>query len=142
VFVNDQLLVDLGFGAARATFARLSSGDVLLAASEAAYGQGINGGSRLAGVQFHDLAAGEDSAGLALRWDAIGPDGGLFAALDANLTLTQAGERASLLDLAGIYRLPDTVPGQALAGPAAAATARAFLSRVAGYLICPPASVA
>ena len=118
VFVSDQLPLEISFGAARAGFARLPRSGLLLAASEDAYGKGITGLAgagppghplglpRLAGVRVQDLAAGEGSAGLALRWDAIGPDGGLFPALDANLTLARAGEHASLLALAGAYRLP------------------------------------
>ncbi len=145
VFVSDERLVDMSFGAARAAFVRLPCGGSLLAASEDAYGQGITGLSRLAGVRFRDLAAAEDSAGLALRWEAIGPDGGLFPALDANLTLTRASEQTSLLTLAGTYRLPATVvpaaPGQVTVDQAAA-TIQAFLNRIAAGIACPPASVA
>ena len=41
VFISDELLLDVGFGSARAGFARLPCGGWLLAASEDAYGQGI-----------------------------------------------------------------------------------------------------
>jgi hypothetical protein len=138
VFVSDEMLLDMGFGAARAGFARLPCGGLLLTASEDAYGQGtkslpvawppgrVPGLSRLAGVRFRELAASEDSAGLALRWDVLAPGRGLFPALDANLTLAQAGEQASLLALAGTYRLPAAVlpaaPGTVIAGLAAATT--------------------
>ena len=146
VFVSDELLVDVSFGAARAAFVRLPSGGSLQAASEAAYGRGVTGLSRLAGVRSRDLAAGQDSAGLALRWEATDPDGGLFPVLDADLTLAQAGEQASLLALAGTYRLPVTAgasaPGRVAVGRAAAATIRAFLRGVAVRIACPPASVA
>jgi hypothetical protein len=156
VFVGDQLPLEMSFGAARAVFARLPRSGLLLAASEDAYGQGITGLAgagppgrglglpRLAGVRVQDLAAGEGSAGLALRLDAIAPDGGLFPALDANLTLAQAGEHASLLALAGTYRLPATVaaPGTVIADLAAAAMIRAFLTRVAAGIACSPANVA
>jgi hypothetical protein len=50
-------------------------------------------------------------ARLCLRWEAIGPDGALYPALDADLTLASAGETITLLTLAGVYRLP----GQAAA---------------------------
>lgn len=68
--------------------------------------------------------------------------GGLFPALDANLTLTQAGEQASLLGLAGAYRLPAAAYGMAIADLAAAAMIRAFLTRVAVRIACLPAHVA
>jgi hypothetical protein len=41
-----------------------------------------------------------------LRWNAIGPGGRLFPALDANITLTAHGEQATWLRLAGAYRPP------------------------------------
>ena len=150
MFVSDELLLGTGFSATRQGFARLSCEGSLLAASEEAYGQGIRslaeagepGLFRLAGVRFRDLAAGENSAALALRWEALGPDGGLFPALDANLTLTQSGEQASLLALAGTYRLPAAAPGTAIVNLAAAATIPAFLTRVATRIARPPANVA
>ena len=158
VFVSDQLLLEMSFGVARAGFARLPRSGLLLASSDDAYGQGITGLAgagapgrgpgrfRLAGVRVQDLPAGDGSAGLALRWDASGPDGGLFPALDANLTLARAGEHASLLALAGTCRRPATVlaaaPGTVGTGLAAAAMARAFLTRVAAGIACPPANVA
>jgi hypothetical protein len=154
VFVSDELLLDTSFGAARARFASLPGGGSLLAASEEAYGRGFTawppgqapGLPRLAGVRFRDLAAAEGSARLALRWDAHAPGGGLFPALDANLTLTQAGEQASLLALAGSYRLPATAltaaPSTMAIDLAAATTIRAFLTRVAAGIGCPPANLA
>ncbi|HET7245232.1 MAG TPA: hypothetical protein VFJ07_10400 [Streptosporangiaceae bacterium] len=150
MFVSDELLLSSGFSATRPGFARLSRGGSLLAASEEAYGQGIRsmagagapGLFRLAGVRSRDLAAGENSAALALRWEALTPDGGLFPALDANLTLTQTGDQASLLALTGTYRLPATAPGTAIVNLAAAATIPAFLTRVATRIVCHPANVA
>jgi hypothetical protein len=78
-----------------------------------------------------------------LRWEAIGSDGTLFPALDADLTLSPAGEKITLLSLAGVYRLP----GHAGAGldPAiarcfAAVTIRGFIARVACALMHPAGS--
>ncbi len=155
MFVSDELLLDTSFGAARARFVSLPGGRSLLAASEDAYSRGITGLAGawppgrvpgLAEVRSRDLAASEDSSRLALRWDAVAPDGGLFPVLDANLTLTQAGQQASLLALAGTYRLPATVltaaPSTAIVDLAATATIRAFLTRVAAGLAFPPANVA
>jgi hypothetical protein len=82
---------------------------------------------------------------MALRWEAAGPGGGLFPVLDANLTLTPApGSGAgSVLELAGVYRPPLGLVGQALDRAVlhriAAATVRRFLARVAAQLTDQPA---
>ena len=64
------------------------------------------GMSRLVQVHFRDLMIREGLAALTLRWETAGPGGGLFPALDADITLTPAGDPASLLKLAGAYRPP------------------------------------
>jgi hypothetical protein len=81
-----------------------------------------------------------DGTRLWLRWEAIGPDGAVYPALDAALTLTPAGETATLLALAGAYRLP----GRTEAGldPAivrcfAAVAIRSFIARLACALMHP-----
>jgi hypothetical protein len=51
-----------------------------------------------------------------LRWEATGPGGRLFPALDADITLTPAGEHATLLGLAGCYRPPLGSWGRGLTG--------------------------
>ena len=66
----------------------------------------VRGKSRLVNVHFRDLAAYGGSAHLALRWEAIGPGGELFPTLDADIALSPAGEHATTLTLAGVYRLP------------------------------------
>jgi hypothetical protein len=153
-FVGDHLLLDVSFDAARARLGRLAGDGVLLAASECAYREWITGlaeapgpaagMSRLAGVRPGDLAETQDCARLWLRWDAIGPDGAVFPALDADLTLSPAGEKTTALTLAGVYRLP----GQAGAGldPAivrcfAALTVRSFIARL-GCALTHPAGAA
>jgi hypothetical protein len=150
VFAADQVLVDAGFAAARGRLGRLAGDGVLLGAAEHAYGAGITGlveaagpvagMPRLAGVRPADLIETPDCARLGLRWEATGPDGAVYPALDADLTLTPAGEAATLLALAGVYRLG----GQADAGldPAivrcfAAVTIRSFLARLACALMHP-----
>jgi hypothetical protein len=86
-------------------------------------------------VHFRDLVMRDDSAVLMLRWEATGLGGRLFPALDADITLTPAGEHATLLRLAGCYRPPLGSLGagldRAILHRAAAATIRAFMSRVA-----------
>jgi len=149
-FVGDQVLLDVSFGAAWCQLRRLAADGVLLGASEYAYGAAITGLaqeagpaaalSRLAGVEPGDVVETRDRARLWLRWLAIGPDGALFPALDADLTLTPAGDQTTVLTLAGVYRLP----GQAAAGldPAtvrcfATVAIRSFIARLACALMHP-----
>jgi hypothetical protein len=150
VFAADQVLVQAGFAAARGRLGRLAGDGVLLGAAEYAYGAGMTGlvaaagpaarMPRLAGVRPAELIETPDCARLGLRWEAAGPDGAVYPALDADLTLTPAGQAATLLALAGVYR----PGGQAGAGldPAivryfAAVTIRSFLARLACALMHP-----
>lgn len=50
--------------------------------------------TRLVRVQARELAATDEAVGLAIRWEATGPGGGLFPALDADIRLTRSGSRA------------------------------------------------
>jgi hypothetical protein len=150
-FVGDHLLLDVSFDAARPRLGRLAADGVLLGASECAYGEGITGlaeaagpmagMSRLAGVRPGHLTETQDRVRLWLRWDAIGPDGAVFPALDADLTLTPAGDQATVFALTGVFRPP---PGLADAGLDreivcwfAAAALRVFLTRLAAALVHP-----
>ena len=117
VFVGDHILMDVRLDSARRQLERLAEDGVLLSASEHAYGAGITslveaaglaaGMSRLVGVRPGDLVETGGCARLWLRWEAIGSDGTVFAALDADLTLSPAGENTTVLTLAGVYRLPE-----------------------------------
>jgi hypothetical protein len=158
MFVGDEVRLDASFAVARAELAALSRGGLLQGASEAAYGEGITGlarvgplgslpgMSRLVEIRFRDLVERDGHAGLALRWEATGPSGGLFPVLDADITLTPAGDQASVLALTGTYRPPLGALGtgldRAILHRVAAATIRAFLRRVADAIAHPPASVA
>jgi hypothetical protein len=150
VFAADEILVAVHFAAARCRLGRLAGDGVLLGAAEYAYGAGITGlvetvgpaagMSRLAGVRAEDIAETPGRARLWLRWEAIGPDGAVYPALDAALTLIPAGETTTLLALEGVYRLP----GQAEAGldPAivqcfAAVAVRSFIAWLACALMQP-----
>jgi len=153
VFISDEVLLDVSFAAAQARLVNLARVGSLLSASQAAYGDGITGlarvgplGSgpgmcRLVRVHFRDLVTREGSAALALRWEAAGPCGGLFPALDADITLTPAGEQATVLELAGAYRPPLGAAGAGLdrviLHRLAAATARTFMNCVAGAIAHP-----
>ena len=147
MFVGDEVLLDLTFTVARARLANLARGDSLLSVSQDAYNGGITGLSRigplgsapglsrLVQVRFRDLMERNDSAGLALRWEAIGPGGGLLPVLDADITLSPSGKQATLLTLTGAYRPPLGSLGagldRAILHRVAAATIRSFINRVA-----------
>lgn len=147
MFVGDEVLLAVAFAVARARLADLARGGLLLSVSEGAYNGGITGlarigppgsapgPSRLVRVRFADLTERNDSAGLALRWEAIGPGGGLVPVLDADITLSPSGKQATLLTLAGVYRPPPGSPGagpdRAILHRVAAATIRNFINGVA-----------
>ena len=124
MFVGDEVMLELSFRSAQASLANLAQGGSLTSASEGAYGDGlaslirvgpigaVPGVSKLVEVRFRDLVIRDDTALLTLRWEATGPGGGLFPALDADITLTPAGEQATRLTLAGAYRPPLAGPGR------------------------------
>jgi hypothetical protein len=150
VFVGDQVLLDVCFDAARRQLRRLTPDAFLLNASEHAYAAGITGLAeeaghaavlaRLARVQPGDLMETRACARLPLRWQAIGPGGALFPALDANLTLSPAGQTTTVLALAGVYRLPRPVAvglDPAIVRCFADVTIRSFIGRLACALTHP-----
>jgi hypothetical protein len=135
MFVGDEVVLDVSFSVARARLADLTENDLLRSASEDAYGAGITGLTRVGAldlykvVQVHvrQLAETGGHAGLAIRWEASGPGGGLFPALDADIRLVPAADETTLLVLAGVYRPP--------LGPLGAALDRAALHRLAAATI-------
>ncbi len=151
IVVGDRVLLNVSFGAARARLGILAGDGVLLRTSEVAYGEGITGMveaagpaaglSRLAGVCLEDLADTEECVRIALRWEAIAADGKLFAALDAALMLTPAGEQITVLALAGAYRRQPGRAGaeldRAIVCRFAAAAIRSFMARMACALVHP-----
>ncbi len=140
MFIGDQVLLDISYDQALRRLAALAGSEVLVQACETAYGDGLAslagsaGAARLAGLLAGKLAADGSWACLPMRWEAIGLDGGLFPALDADLTLTPAGEQTTVLAIAAAYRPPSpagAVLNRALVSAAAAATIRSFLARTA-----------
>ena len=135
MFVGDQVLLGVRFAVARERLAQLTKGGVLISASENAYGHGTAGlagvGTRgltkLARVQVRELTWTDTAPGLAIRWEASGPDGTLFPVLDADITLTRAGEQGTLLSVAGVYRPPFGLTGGSLE--------RSILDRVAAVTV-------
>ena len=146
MFVDDEVMLGLSFRSARVRLANLAQVGSLTSASERAYGDGlaslvrvgpigaIPGASKLVDVRFRDLVIHDDTALLTLRWEAIGPGGGLFPALDADITLAPAGERATRVTLAGAYRPPLAGLGagldRAIMHRVATATIRSLLNRM------------
>lgn len=153
MFVGDEVPLDVSFTAAQTRLVNLIRGGLLGGASQEAYSDGITGLarvgpmgsvpglSRLVQVHFRELKASDDSARLALRWEATGPGGELFPALDADITLTPAGNHSTTLTLTGAYRPPLGTVGaeldRAILYRVAAATIRAFLHRVADAIVHP-----
>jgi hypothetical protein len=135
MFVGHEVLLEVSFALARERLARLIEDGALISASEDAYGGetaglarvGAAGLSRLVRVQLRELTWTDRSAGLAIRWEAAGPGGGLFPVLDADLRLASAGEQAASLSMAGSYRPP--------LGPLGETLDRVILHRVADATI-------
>ena len=156
MFVAAEVPLDLSFPAAASRFANLARGGWLTRASEGAYGDGLTGlvrvgplgavpgMSKLVKVHFLDVVTRGEAAVLTLRWEATGPGGRLFPALDADIWLTPAGEHAARLSLAGVYRPPLAAVGagldRAVLHTVADATARSLLARVADVLARSPDS--
>ena len=84
---------------------------------------------------------GERAPRQSRRWEATGPGGRLFPALDADIWLTPAGEHAARLSLAGVYRPPLGALGagldKAVFHRVADATVQSLLARVADVLARP-----
>jgi hypothetical protein len=149
MFVGDEVVLDVSFAVARARLADLTGNDLVRSASEDAYGAGVTSLARVGvpglykvvQVYVRPLAETGGHAGLAIRWEATGPGGGLFPALDADIRLVPAADQTTLLVLAGVYRPPLGPLGIALDRAAlhrvAAATIRNFLGRLAAGVTGP-----
>jgi hypothetical protein len=143
VFVGDEVLLAVSFAAARSGLADLTQRGLLLSRSQDAYGDGISsttrvgplGLSKIVRVQAAELAEASGSVGLAIRWEATGPGSALFPVLDADIRLTPAGDKVTLLTLSGAYRPPLGALGEALdraiLRKLTAATVRNFINRLA-----------
>jgi hypothetical protein len=147
MFVGDETQLEVGFDAAQAGLATLVRGGSLTAVSAKAYGEGltglaqvgppgsVRGISRLVKARSRYQVTGDEAAMLTLRWEATGPGGLLFPALDADVTLTPAAEHATLLRLAAAYRPPhgslEAGIDQVILLQVATATIRTFMNLVA-----------
>ena len=149
MFVGDEVELDVSLAVARERLMELAGSGLLLSTSEDAYDLGtaglarvgVPGLSKLVRVQARDLAVTQESVGLAIRWEATGPGGGLFPVLDADIRLVRAGEGAAVLAVSGAYRPPLGPLGQALDRAilhrVAAATIRDFVAQMAARLSQP-----
>jgi hypothetical protein len=150
MFVGDEILLDLGFSAARARLPDVIGNGSLARASARAYSDataplvlaGSAGSalaeSRLTGASFWVPVAGDSLVKLAVCWEVTGPQCGPFLAFDAEITLSPAGTRATLLQLAGEYQAVAGEAGRGLGKAAlvraAVDTAQDFLRRLASAL--------
>jgi len=153
MFIGAEIRLEVGFSTAQARLANLAHGGLLRRASESAHKWGADqaqigpldapGVSRLVKVQVRHLATHEDSAVWALRWEVTGTTGALLPILDADITLTQAGEQATVLAVSGAYRPPlgglGTGLDRAIMHRVAQATIRAFTHHI-GVAIAHPAA--
>lgn len=150
VFVRAEIMINAAFDAARTGLATVVRGGWLTEESEGAYESGLVGFTRvgplgdlpgmtkLVQVQVREVQTRGESAVLTLRWEATGPGGGLFPALDADITLTPAGQDQSRLTLDGAYRPPLAALGAGLdrlvLHRVATPTARSLLDRIAAAI--------
>ena len=155
MFIGAEIQMEVGFSAAQARLANMAHGGLLRPASENAHRWGADqakvsplgplGVSKLVQVQIRHLVTHEDSAIWALRWEADGTTGGLFPVLDANITLTRAGEQATVLAVCGAYRPPLGSLGagldRAIMHLVAEATIRAFTRQIGAVIVNPDASL-
>jgi hypothetical protein len=151
VFIGDEVLLAVSYAAAKSRLAALTDGGVLLSASQQAYGEGsaesmrvgAAGLAKVVRVRAAALTETAESAGLAIRWEASGPGGGLFPVLDADVTLSPVGDEVTLLALQGTYRPPLGAVGdvldRAMLHRVAAATIRNFISGLATDIAGSPA---
>ena len=153
MFIAHELELGVGFRDAQARLVNLACGEWLSGASQEAYEGGlagltrvgpfgdVSGVSKLVRVRFLDPIYGDDLTRLGLRWEATGVTGGLFPVLDANITLTPTGERATRLALTGCYRPPFGRLGAGLdrivLNRIATGTLRALLQQVGDALAAP-----
>jgi hypothetical protein len=156
MFIGRELMVHAECGAVQARLAQIASASGLASASQAAYQDGLTqlirvgpfgdtpGVAKLVAVRVLDPVYREDLMTVALRWEATGAAGGLFPVLDANISLSPAGERSTRLALTGSYRPPlgriGAALDEAILHRVAAATIHALLHSIASALTSPAAT--
>jgi hypothetical protein len=126
VFVRDEIALNASFAAAQSRLSEVAGDDSLMSLSGDAYEAGLTGLirvgplgevpgiSKLVRVQARELVTHDGHAVLTVRWEATGFSGGMFPALDADITLTSVAADQSLLAIDGAYRPPLAVLGAGL----------------------------
>jgi hypothetical protein len=153
MFVAAELVLDIGFRAAHARLVNLAHKGGLSDVSQAAFRDGlpavlrvgpfgaVPGASKLVRVRLLDPVYRRDAMTLGLRWEATGFASELFPMLDADISVTPAGERRTRLALIGSYRAPLGGIGsgldRAVLSLVAVATIHALLRHVADTLAAP-----
>ncbi len=151
MFVSHETVLRVGFPMARAGLVALAHGGWLRDASGQAYADGlvglarvgpfgdVIGASKLVRVSLLEPVPREDSVVLPLRWEATGVMGKLFPVLDANLTLTPAGDGSTRLAFTGAYRPPLAAVGsgidRVMLHRAASATVRSLVRQIADTIV-------
>ena len=97
--------------------------------------------AKLVRVRFLDPVYRSDVMTVGLRWEAAGAAGTLFPVLDANISISPAGDETARLTLEGSYRptlgrLGATLD-RAIMHKVATATMRCLLQSVAEALVSP-----
>lgn len=150
MFVAHETRLPLSYELTQARLASLVQRGSLTSVCEDVYGEGMTallrvgpglpglGISRLVRVRCRELVTHGESAVLAFRWEALGPGGSLFPALDADLTLRPLTTERSLLRIDGAYRPPlgsfGAAIDRAILNHVAAATIRDLVLRVAARI--------
>lgn len=153
MFAVQEIMLDLSFPTAKARLALLMRGDWLDSVSQDAYTEGLSGQvrvgpfgpvpgmSKLVTVRLLEPVPHDDVVVVPVRWEATGRMGRLFPVLDANLTLSEAGDGGAVLRFAGVYRPPLAGVGEELdqmvLHRVADATVRSLLTHIAGLLADP-----
>jgi hypothetical protein len=151
MFVAQDLTIGAGSRAAQARFENLLHGTWLAQMSQAACDGGVAGllrvgpagpiASKVVRVSFLNPMYRDDVMTVGLRWEAVGAADRLFPVLDANISISPAGEETARLALAGSYRPPLGRLGaeldRAVMHQVATATMRCLLRSVADALARP-----
>jgi hypothetical protein len=135
MFIGDEVRAEASPAAATARLAALARGSSLAEVSRAAWDAGTARPGHpgpvpatLARALWDGPRQRGPASVLIIRWEAAGPGGRPFTALDADIILIPDDE-ATLVGLTGVFRPPPgTPPGDATA----ATVIRALLTRIAG----------